>query len=45
MQEHTEAAFQRTYRLIPYDFTEDGYRTRFRGAAPEQNESPEQFID
>ena len=30
--------------LERYDFTEQGYRERFRGAKPEGQESPSQFI-
>ena len=30
--------------LQRYDFTEQGYRERFRGAKPERQESPSQFI-
>ena len=30
--------------LRRYDFTEDGYRNRFRSAKPEIDESPDQFI-
>ena len=34
----------KTALLKRYDFTEDGYRVKFRRAQPETGESPEQFI-
>ena len=34
----------KTALLKRYDFTEDGYRVKFRRAQPESGENPEQFI-
>ena len=41
---HADYDQLKTALLKRYDFTEDGYRVKFRRAQPESWESPEQFI-